>query len=68
MLLGLYFGDSVIALYFAVANMNHAMRMIRNIEFVRDQHNGISSPMQPFKERHDLVAGIRVESASRFIG
>ena len=44
------------------------MRVFGDVVFVGDQHDGVAFAMQAIEERHDLVAGLRVEVAGRFVG
>jgi hypothetical protein len=48
--------------------VNDAMRVSRDIVFVRDQQYGIAGMMEPFKKRHNLIAGIGIESAGGLVG
>ena len=52
----------------AVADMHNAMRKLRDISFVRHEHDGIALGVQMVEERHDLLAGLGVEIAGRLIG
>src|SRR4029450_6441792 len=41
--------------------------MIRDIGFVRNENDCVSALIQVFEERHDFIAGFRIQIASRFI-
>src|SRR6516162_466075 len=41
--------------------------MIRDIGFVRNENDCVSALIQIFEERHDFIAGFRIEIASGFI-
>src|SRR6266404_8092402 len=45
----------------AVADEDDAVRMSRNVVFVRNQDDRISLVIEILKQRHDLVPGLRVQ-------
>ena len=42
----------------AVADVDDAVRVLRDIVFVRDHKDGIALAVQMVEERHDLIAGL----------
>ena len=52
----------------AVADRDNAMSSGSNIRFMRNHNDRVALFIKPFKELHDLLAGLCVESAGRFIG
>src|SRR5450631_1153245 len=52
----------------AVLDVNHAMRVLRDVAFVGDQDDRVSLGLQAIKQRHDLNTGLRVQVARRFVG
>src|SRR5438552_10852830 len=47
----------------AVFDEDHAVGVFGDVVFVGDQHDGIAFRLQAIEQRHDLVAGLRVEVA-----
>ena len=52
-----------------VTNMDNALRMLRDIRFVRDENNGASELLIQFLERaENYLAGRRVQITGRLVG
>src|SRR5258708_11222373 len=55
----------LIARNLAVEQVNLAVRVRRNVVFVRHQHDGLARVVELAQQRHDLVAPRRVEVPPR---
>src|SRR3954452_11421518 len=49
-------GAADVLLHLAVADVNHAMRVGRDVGLVRDEHDGVAARVQPFEHTHDFSA------------
>jgi hypothetical protein len=52
----------------AVFDVDHAVRVFGDVVFVGDEHDRVAFGLQTIEQRHDFVAGLRVEVTSRFVG
>ena len=57
-----------VTLDLTIANVNYTMGMQGNVVLVGNQNDGVAFVMQTLEQRHDFVAGGRIEIAGRFIG
>src|SRR5260370_35735664 len=53
--------DGLIGIDLAVADVDDAVRMLRNVMFVGHEINGFPLPMQFAEKRHDRFARFRIE-------
>src|SRR5688572_11748027 len=51
----------------SVSQMNRAVRVRRNLGFVRHKNDGVAGLVQAGEERHDLVARLRIEEKHGFV-
>jgi len=58
----------LVARNLAVEQVNLAVRVRRNVVFVRHQHDGLARPVQILEQPHDFVARRRVEVSGRLVG
>src|SRR5438105_13893740 len=60
--------NSLVFLNQAVAHCHDALRVLRDVRFVRDQDDCLSFIIQLLKDAHDFFRGSRVEVPGRFVG
>src|SRR5258708_20666198 len=58
----------LVALDAAILNVDDAMGVLGNVMLMGHQNNGIAFAVQPVKQCHDFVAGLRVEVSGRLVG
>src|SRR5580698_9158033 len=59
---------ALVAGYHTVFNVDHAMRVLRDIAFMGDKNDRVALGLQTVKQRHDLDTGLRVEVSGGLIG
>src|SRR3954447_10327350 len=52
----------------AVANVNYAMRVLRDVMLVGDEHNGVSLRVQGIHESHDLISSLGIKISGGLVG
>ena len=52
----------------SVANADHAVGVLRDVAFVRDENDCVSFRLKPVEELHDFDARLRIQISSRLIG
>ena len=60
--------DLLVLFHFAVADVDDAVRVQRDVVLVRHQHDCIALLVEALEQPHDLVAGGRVQVAGRLVG
>ena len=53
---------------FAIAYVDDAVRVLRDVIFVGNQNDGVAFAVQIGKKRHDFFAGARIEISGWLIG
>ena len=59
---------SLVSFDHPIFDVNDAMGVLRDVVLVGYEDNGISLSVETVKQGHDVIAGLRVEVASRFVG
>ena len=55
--------------HLSIMEVNHTLRVRRDRRIVRDEdHRNAARAMQLSKQRHDLLAGLRIEVTGRLVG
>lgn len=62
------FGYGFVAVDAAVTDVNDAMSVHGNVEFMSNQDNGVALLVELLEQSHDFNAGSRIESAGGLIG
>ena len=58
---------TIVVLNETVTDSHDAFRVLRNVGFVRDQHDGLSRVVQLLEDAHDFFRCARVEIAGRLV-
>ncbi len=52
----------------SVADVDDAVRVLRNVVFVRDENDGVALAVQVLEQRHDLLARFRIQVSGWLVG